>query len=153
MNGAQALTRAYFAARGYDPAHLKRELARLITDDFVWQAPGYPVIRGKLAMLNFIDEQAQQRYRRSEINILRLATGAGFVLTERIDTMFDDSGSVMSSVAVMGRLDIRAAKVSAHRDYFDPTIHRPRSIGGTPAAVDVDLSDNWKQRVGPAPDQ
>ncbi|MGV0794059.1 limonene-1,2-epoxide hydrolase family protein [Mycolicibacterium sp. XJ1819] len=136
-----ALARAYFAARAHDPGHFKRELVRLVTDDFVWSAPGYRAIHGMSSMLSFVDEQVKQCYKRSEINILRLAVGTGFVLTERIDTMFDDSGSVISSIAIMGRLDIRAGKISAHRDYFDPTVIHTRSVAGTENGI-VNMSDS-----------
>ncbi len=63
---------------------------------------------------------------RSEIDIIRIACGDGFALTERIDTMFDSTGAVIAAVRLMGRIDIRDGKVALHRDYFDPTGHRLR---------------------------
>jgi limonene-1,2-epoxide hydrolase len=124
MSDTERIAREYFAARSVDPAHLKRELDRLITDDFLWQTSGYPDVRGRAAMIDLIDRQAGvSGYARSEIDILRLATGDGYVLTERVDTVFDADGAVLAAVALMGRLDIRDGKVSAHRDYFDPTNH------------------------------
>lgn len=123
MKPVEAVVREYFAARAISPPHLKQELARLVTEDFRWQASGYPDVHGKAAMLELIDQQSATDYQRSEIEILKIACGEDFALTERVDTMFDSSGAVIASVELMGRIDVRDGKVSLHRDYFDPTAH------------------------------
>lgn len=122
-SAVEALTREYFAAREVSPAHLKSELARLVTDDFRWQASGYPDVSGKEAMLELIDRQSTSDYLRSEIEIVKIACGDGFALTERVDTLYDSAGGVIASVRLMGRIDVRDGKVSLHRDYFDPAMH------------------------------
>ena len=123
LSPVEELTREYFAAREVSPAHLKRELEGLVTDDFRWQASGYPDVHGKAAMLELIDKQSATDYQRSEIEILKIACGDGFALTERVDTMYDSVGAVIASVKLMGRIDVRDGKVSLHRDYFDPSGH------------------------------
>lgn len=119
----EALVREYFAAREVGPAHLMRELARLVTDDFRWEASGYPDVRGKAAMLELIDAQSTTGYQRSEIEILAIACGDDFALTERVDTIYDTAGAVIASVRLMGRIDVHDGKVALHRDYFDPSSH------------------------------
>jgi limonene-1,2-epoxide hydrolase len=123
MTSVERLAREYFAAREVSPAHLKRELARLVTEDFLWQASGYPDVRGKAAVLALVDEQSATNYHHSDIEILKIACGADFALTERVDILYDKTGAVIASVKLMGRLDVRDGKISLHRDYFDPATH------------------------------
>jgi limonene-1,2-epoxide hydrolase len=120
----EALTREYFGARHGGVAHLREVLPGMVTEDFVWQSPGYPPVHGVAAMLALIDDQRAVDYHRSEISILRLACDGDHVLTERVDTLFDSLGGVIAAVEIMGRLTFRDNLVAVHRDYFDPAGHR-----------------------------
>jgi limonene-1,2-epoxide hydrolase len=125
-----SLTREYFAARAGGVAAVREAIPRMVTEDFRWQSSGYPVIEGVDAMLGLLDDQAAIDYRNSRIDIVHLACDEDAVLTERVDTLFDSRGDVIASVEIMGRLTFRGERIAVHRDYFDPSGHRPTARPG-----------------------
>lgn len=95
-------------------------IERWCADDCVWETPALPPAKGKDAMIAFAKGfQEQSTIARMECTFRTIAAAGDTVLTERVDNLWDADGNLITSLAVVGVLEVRDGRVVSFREYFD----------------------------------
>ena len=118
----------------------------------VYETAGFPVLRGKAAIMHFLFSGGMQavadRYgnprlieiRRLQAEILHIVAQGNVVVTERVDHHFTSSGEEVLTPRIAGVMEFDdAGRCTGWRDYHDPAYFRgepsPRWPDGEPTAL------------------
>ena len=125
----QAAVEALFAA--WDAG--KVGYGEFIADDCVYETAGFPVLRGKTAIMAFLFEGGMaavaERYenprlveiRRLQVELVHLVAQGNVVVTERIDHHFTIDGEEIFAPRIAGVMEFDAdGRCTGWRDYHDP---------------------------------
>ncbi|KII00207.1 hypothetical protein LP52_02495 [Streptomonospora alba] len=108
----------FLTRMGPTPADVRRTMDAFLTDDCVWQNPGSPVCRGKQEIFALLPPG----FARLELRFRHMATAGEAVLAERIESMYLADGTPIAlNLKVMAAFELRNGRISAWRDYYDPT--------------------------------
>jgi limonene-1,2-epoxide hydrolase len=93
-------------------------LRSVLDDDIVYHNIGMEASRGIEATLANVGAQWEMFPGTYEYEIRNIAANGDMVLTERVDKV--GPPGMVAPVPVMGVFEVRAGKIVAWRDYFDP---------------------------------
>jgi limonene-1,2-epoxide hydrolase len=115
-------TERFFAAWSESTEALLDAFDRTLADDARWEQSALPTTTTKaeaIALLRGFREQLGLAT--IDVELVHVAAADGVVLTERIDHLRRDDGSLIASFPVMGALEFDAAgRIGAWREVFDP---------------------------------
>jgi limonene-1,2-epoxide hydrolase len=113
MSDVIALVTEFLGALQPTYVDLTGAIERYCTEDCVWSNTGLPTQEGKAAMLAFNEAfRSVSGLGMIEIDILNIAAEGNVVLTERIDYLRTDDGTL---IGVAGHGDVRAARRADRR--------------------------------------
>jgi limonene-1,2-epoxide hydrolase len=94
----------------------------LLADDARWEQSALPTTTTKAEAIGLLHGfRAQLGLTTIAVEMLHIADNDGVVLTERIDHLRADDGSLIASFPVMGSLEFdERGRVSTWREIFDP---------------------------------
>jgi limonene-1,2-epoxide hydrolase len=122
MSDVIALVTEFLGALHPTYVDLTGAIERYCTEDCVWSNTGLPTQEGKAAMLAFNEAfRSVSGLGMIEIDILNIVAEGNVVLTERIDYLRTDDGTLIAALPVMGTFELRDGQIAAWRDYYDPT--------------------------------
>jgi limonene-1,2-epoxide hydrolase len=95
---------------------------RHLADDARWEQTGLPTTSTKAEALELLKAFRQQlELATIDVELVHVADDEGVVLTERVDHLRRDDGSLIASFPVMGALEFDGAgRIAAWREIFDP---------------------------------
>lgn len=113
----------FFDSMGQTFDVMRSAFERYLSDDCVWANVGLPTVSGKADILRFLDDFAGTIGLESVGGkVLNVAARDDMVLTERHEHWTGTDGVVLvESLPVMGTFEVRDGKITAWRDYFDPS--------------------------------
>lgn len=124
-----AAVRALFAA--WDESKIGYD--HFLADDCVYESAGFPVLRGKQEILDFLFKggmsQIAERYgnqrlleiRRLQVELVHLVAQGNVVFTERIDHHFTTEGDDVLTPRIAGVMEFDDdSRCTGWRDYHDP---------------------------------
>ncbi|HEX3828912.1 MAG TPA: limonene-1,2-epoxide hydrolase family protein [Sporichthyaceae bacterium] len=95
--------------------------AEAIAEDCRWANSGFPTAEGKDACLALWDAFHQASgFVGLRVDMIAIGSAGDTVVTERVDHLLNSAGEVIVSIPLAGTLVVRAGKIAAWRDYFDP---------------------------------
>ena len=113
MSEAIEVIQAFLGALGTSHADSLAAIEKFCTDDCIWKNSGLPTQTGKTAMLGFLDKFRQvSGLGQIEVETTKISADGDTVLTERIDHLKTDDGTLLMSLAVMGRFDVRGGQIA-----------------------------------------
>jgi limonene-1,2-epoxide hydrolase len=133
MSEAIEVVQAFLGSLNISHADSLAAIEKFCTDDCIWKNTGLPTMDGKQAMLGFLDKFRElSGLGQVEIETLSIAADGNTVLTERVDHLKTDDGTLIMSMSIMGRFDVRGGQISLWSDYFDATPFQPMlaALGG-----------------------
>ena len=126
MSEAIEVVQAFLGALGTSHADSLAAIEKFCTDDCIWKNSGLPTQTGKAAMQGFLDKfRAVSGLGQVDVEMLAISADGDTVLTERIDHLKTDDGTLVMSLALMGRFDVRGGQIALWSDYFDATPFQP----------------------------
>ncbi len=108
-----------FDGMGPDIESFKVHLPHLLTGDVVWEIVGWDNPQGINDCLAYVDTAHRDRHDEVQDQRDHLASAGDVVLTERVDEMLREDGSLVMSFRVMGALEVRGDKIVRYTDYLD----------------------------------
>jgi len=126
MSEAIEVVEAFLGSVNTSHADSLAAIEKFCTDDCIWKNTGLPTMNGKAAMLGFLDKFRElSGLGLMEIETYAISADGDTVLTERLDHLKTDDGTLILSLPIMGRFDVRGGQISLWSDYFDPTPFQP----------------------------
>lgn len=108
---------AWEPAQGYQSA-----IREWFTADCVYENVGLTRTTGPEEAIAVLQAMgAQMGFTSLKVKTLAEAVNGPNVLNERIDDLYDADGKLLVSLHLMGVFETRDGKISAWRDYFDPS--------------------------------
>lgn len=136
LNEGDVVTTAEEIVREFCTAISKRDpalLRPLLADDIVYQNVGMPATTGIDDVLANIAGQWEMFSGMYRFDMVNIAAAGDIVLTERVDVVGAEGHSM--PVPLMGVFEIRGAKISHWRDYFDSALLAKMSQGEDVSAL------------------
>ncbi|HKY82162.1 MAG TPA: limonene-1,2-epoxide hydrolase family protein [Sphingobium sp.] len=98
---------------------------RWFTPETVFHIPGVEAVVGPDAAIALMDNLvASTGASIVKIENVAVAADGQIVLTERLDTLFDEDGNAMGEIALAGVFEVSAeGKIIRWTEYFDPSSH------------------------------
>ena len=126
MSEAIEVVEAFLGSVNTSHADSLAAIEKFCTDDCIWKNSGLPTQTGKTAMQGFLDKfRAVSGLGQVDVEMLAISADGATVLTERIDHLKTDDGTLVMSIALMGRFDVRGGRIALWSDYFDATPFQP----------------------------
>lgn len=95
-------------------------LAKRFTDKTVWENVGISRTVGLAEAMAFMDGFAgMYPIAACEVIVHHVAVSGNAVLIERTDNFYDENGTLVLSIPLMGVLEMDGPRITAWRDYFD----------------------------------
>ena len=126
MSEAIEVVEAFLGSMNTSHADSLAAIEKFCTDDCIWKNTGLPTMNGKAAMQGFLDKFRElSGLGRMEIETYAICADGDTVLTERVDHLKTDDGTLILSLPIMGRFEVRGGQISLWSDYFDATPFQP----------------------------
>jgi limonene-1,2-epoxide hydrolase len=123
-NGNEAVVREFLTCLGPDMDGVRAAIELFMTDDVVYDNPGLPQCQGQAGVIGLYEEfEKIAGFTRVDIEMLHVLASGNLVMTERIDSAISADGGLIGgeSTPAMATFELRGGKISAWRDYYDPT--------------------------------
>ena len=126
MSEAIEVVQAFLGGLGTSHADSLATIEKFCTDDCIWKNTGLPTQTGKAAMLAFLDKFRElSGLGQVDVETLAISADGGTVLTERVDHLKTDDGTLIMSLPLMGRFEVQGGQIVLWSDYFDATPFQP----------------------------
>jgi limonene-1,2-epoxide hydrolase len=118
---------------------LLETVARICTEDFVWENSGLPTIHGRAALeahaasggfAQLIPILAGMRS--FSADVLHIASSGDVVFTERIDHHWDAEGRDLMTPHIAGVIEVRDGRICALRDFYDTACYSQQPTAPDP---------------------
>ena len=118
----RARVEQFFSAWGESFEALLDSFDRHLADDARWEQSALPTTNTKAEALELLAAFREQiELSTIDVEIEHMVADEGVVLTQRVDHLRRDDGSLIASFPVMGALEFNGAgKIAVWREIFDP---------------------------------
>jgi len=107
---------------GKGKADLQDAFHNYFTANTIWENVGLVATTGVNEALAFIDKsELSAGITHFDADTLSIAVEGNRVLTERVDRLLTSKGEPVVTLRVMGIFELADGKITAWRDYFDPS--------------------------------
>jgi limonene-1,2-epoxide hydrolase len=115
-------TERFFQAWNVSFEALLEAFGEHLADDARWEQSAMPTTTSKDEALGLLRGFREQLGLATiDVELLHVASADDVVITERVDHLYADDGSLIASFPVMGRLEFDATgRICAWREIFDP---------------------------------
>ena len=113
---------AFLDQCGKGKAQLQDAFRTYFTSKTIWENVGLVATTGVDQALAIIDKfQLSAGITHFGVDMLSIAVEGDRVLTERVDRLLNSKGDPVVTLRVMGIFELADGKITAWRDYFDPS--------------------------------
>ena len=131
----QEAVERFFAAWGGSFDSVIASFDELLADDVRWEQSALPTTNSKAEAVGLMQGfRAQLGLGTIDVDMLNIAAAGDVVLTERVDHLRTDDGTLIASFPVMGVLEFNDnGRVQSWREIFDPRAALEMLAAGAPA--------------------